>query len=69
MGRLARSHVEDELRARFPGGHVSVETMDNGGAWIEVGMKGGGTLVIIASDRPSAVLAALLAVPDREEQQ
>jgi hypothetical protein len=65
MSRLARGHVESRLRERFPGGDVTVEVMDGGGLWIAVHARAG-SLVMITSEQPGGVLAALLA-PGRQE--
>lgn len=66
MSRLARGHVESELRARFPDGDVSVETTDGGGLRISVHARAGS--LVITSD-PGGMLAALLSAPDREGQE
>jgi len=68
MGRLARGHVESQLRERFPDGDVSVETTDGGGLRISVHARAG-SLVMITSDQPGGMLAALLSAPGREGQE
>ncbi len=69
MGRLARGHVEERLRERFPGRIVQVE-QEPGGLRIEIrSARGGSSLIAITSDKPGGVLAALLAAPDREGQE
>ena len=62
LSRLARGHVEEELRGRFPGAEVMVDR-EPGGLRTEVHDGGASTLVVITGAEPGGLLAALLAPP------
>lgn len=68
MGRLARSHIEGQIRDRFPGRDIHVEDARDGSLRIEIGGADQGTLIAICGDEPSTVLAGLLACPERDGQ-